>query len=324
MNVQFHLTNACNLRCKHCYQGAYNPEYLSFENFKLILNKTKAFFGDIGEDFYRIGITGGEPLCVPGIVDYIKFANSIVKTITLLTNGTLLTPKILEEFRSNNHFGAIQVSLEGPEEVNDIIRGKGSFKRIRNAIRLIKDAGCFCMVSCTIAPYNFDKVDKLYEDLISYDSPDRLWFDRCIPFKGSGVLTREQFKQFNETLYALRQRWKQEGLPVEPRAARALQWITDAESPVKYVCGAGIRHWTIMHNGDVMICRRLDFPVGNLLKEEWPDIVERALPIIESIHQLPDECKNCKLANDCNGGLKCLTYNLYGHYNKKDVNCYLN
>ena len=128
-------------------------------------------------------------------------------------------------------------------------------------------------------------------------------------------------RKFIETLAKLRKRCKEENLPVVPRASRALQWTADDKTP--YTCGAGLRHFTLMYNGDVMICRRLNFPVGNLLKENWSDILERIYPILKAIHSLPDECKNCSHASICNGGLKCLTYAMYGDFNHKDVNCFL-
>ena len=321
MNIQFHITNECNLRCKHCYHGKYTAEYLPLKDFETILAKTKDFMEKTGDFPDSIALTGGEPLTVPNIEDYVRSASSVFKTVGLLSNGILLTPEKMKKFTENSNFKFIQVSLEGPEDVNDMIRGKGTFKKIRDSIGIIKDAGVLCSVSCTLAPYNYNRIEELYNDLISYKSPNKLWFDRCIPFKGIGTLTKEQFKYFIDTLTKLRIRWKEEKLPVNPRASRALQWMADDTLKYPYVCGAGIRHFTIMYNGDVMICRRLDFPVGNLLREDWVDILERILPTLEKIHALPDECKGCEHAKKCNGGLKCLTYALYGEYNKKDINC---
>ena len=320
MNIQFHLTNECNLRCKHCYHGGYTSEHISLEDFKIILEKTNSFLKKIKDTPNRIALTGGEPLIIPDIDNYINFGCSVFKEVGLLSNGLLLTPEKLENFKQNENFKYIQVSLEGPEDVNDMIRGKGTYKKIRNAIGMIKDAKLTCSVSCTLAPYNYDKIEELYNDLILYKSPDKLWFDRCIPFKGIQTLSKEQFKYFIDTLRELRKRWKEENLPVVPRASRALQWFTDNKTP--YVCGAGLRHFTVMHNGDVMICRRLNFPVGNLLQEEWVDIINRITPVLEKIHSLPDECKDCVYAKHCNGGLKCLTYALFKDFNHKDINCY--
>ena len=321
MNIQFHLTNICNLRCKHCYQECYSGRFISFDDFCLIIKKTQQFFSSIGDPLHSLALTGGEPLTVPGFSKYLLYAGSVFSKVLLMTNGILLSPELLSSFQNCKSLRAIQVSLEGPEEINDSIRGKGTYKQIRQSIKFIKDVGLRCNVSCTVAPYNFDKVTELYDDLIAYDSPDSLWFDRCIPFKRNGLLTTKQFQFFVSSLRQLRLRWENEILPTEPVAGRALQWIAGTGNNKKYVCGAGIRHFTVMPTGDVMLCRRLNFPVGNLLEEDWPDIIKCAIPLLEKIHALPDVCKGCMHAGSCYGGLRCFSYALYKDFNKKDVNC---
>ena len=323
MNIQFHLTNACNLRCKHCYQGEYNPETISLLDFKNILEKTKVFFDSIGDPVYAINITGGEPMCVPDIGQYLLEADNYCKRIGLLSNGLLLTENVLNELKKAKHFDRVQVSLEGPEDVNDMIRGAGTYKKIKQSILYIKNSGLRATVSCTIAPYNYNRIIELYDDLAKNEKPNILWFDRCIPFKGTDVLTKEQFRQFIVNLGILCKKSNEEGLFTKPLANRAMQWLAGDTGEPRYVCGAGLKHFTIMHNGDVMLCRRLNFSVGNLLKENWSDILAKALPIMKEMRKLPDECRKCDFNNSCCGGLKCLTYSLYKDFNHKDVNCYL-
>ena len=323
MNIQFHLTNACNLRCRHCYQGEYDREIISLSDFLLILEKTKKFFDLIGDPIYSLALTGGEPLTVPAFDKYFLIANLHCKKLTLMTNGLLLTPERLENLKKATNFFKVQVSLEGPEKINDAIRGIGTYKKIRTAIKYVNEAHIRSAVSFTIAPYNYDKLVELYDDLLRYDPPNFIWFDRCIPFKGTGTITKEQFQYFLTSVQELFKRQTAENLPVKIVANRALQWLIGKEAGKPYTCGAGFRHFTIMHNGDVMICRRLNFPIGNLLEEDWSQIIKKAVPILKEIHRLPDECQTCEYATACNGGLKCLTYALYKDFNKKDINCFL-
>ena len=103
MNIQFHLTNACNLRCKHCYQGEYDREIISLSDFLVILEKTKKFFDLIGDPIYSLALTGGEPLIVPGFDEYFLQANSYCKKLVLMTNGLLLTPERLENLKKASY-----------------------------------------------------------------------------------------------------------------------------------------------------------------------------------------------------------------------------
>ena len=321
MNFQFHLTDCCNLRCKHCYQNDYTSNTISLNDLNFIFEKTKKYTEENNDCLLRIMLTGGEPLLVPSILDYIKLSAKYFKQVGILTNGLLLTSQFLSELKKIKEFFKIQVSLEGPKKINDIIRGQGTYDKIRYAIKLINETGINCDVSCTLASYNYDKIEELYKDLISYDSPTKLWFDRCIPFKDIKTLNKEQFYSFLDTLKRIRKEWKENNFPTEPAAVRALQFLLEDNPTSIYQCCAGQNHFTIMPNGNVMLCRRLNFAIGNLFKEDWKDIISRTKPLIKKVHTIPDECKYCKYSNLCRGGLRCLSYSEYSNFHHKDICC---
>ena len=320
MVIQFHLTNACNLRCKHCYQGSYTKDIVSLENFEKILYETKNFFGII----QNILITGGEPFIVPNIIDYLHIASKYCKQIMILTNGTLLTEEILSQalVKTNGKLNRIQVSLEGPKQINDNIRGIGIYDKVREAIRLINNMNIRSIVSCTISGYNYNHIIELYDDLIKQDAPKVLWFDRCIPFRNMDILTLEQFEVFIRDLTQLYNNYHKNNLPTIPATNRALEFFARDDCEKIYHCGAGVKAFTIMHTGDVMLCRRLNTVVGNVLNQGWATILDQIAPEIEAVHQCPDECMSCNFKDKCNGGLKCLTWNIYKDFNHKDINCY--
>ena len=73
-HVQFHITNCCNLNCRHCYEGGLpRNNHWQFDEFKEAINKLwEAFrkWGVLGE----ISLIGGEPTMHPDyykIVDYL-------------------------------------------------------------------------------------------------------------------------------------------------------------------------------------------------------------------------------------------------------------
>lgn len=324
MNIQFHLTNQCNFRCKHCYQNQYNVDTISIEDYKYILDKTKEYMEKANNALFHISITGGEPFLVSNLYEYVSIASEYFKDIAILTNGSLINEDSLCKLADDNpNLNRIQISLEGPEEINDEIRGKGSFKKITAAIPIIEKANLISSVSCTISSYNYNRIQELYDSLINLPvPPTRLWFDRCIPFKSTDILTPDQFKVFLEEIRAIKTKYKETNAKTIPVSGRALQFLWDPKKmQFPYACGAGMRHFTVMPNGDLMICRRLNFPVGNLLTEDWEDIMNRISPTIKEIHSSPDDCKSCQYKIICNGGLKCLTYSKFKNFNHKDVNC---
>jgi sulfatase maturation enzyme AslB (radical SAM superfamily) len=120
-NLWIHVTNKCNLRCKHCHlsSGASFQDELTTEEIFSIVSQAE----QLGVKL--LVVTGGEPLVREDILDILNYASEHIDRVLLLTNGTLITDEIaekLKEFKVD-----VQVSLDGAQqETQDFIRGKGS------------------------------------------------------------------------------------------------------------------------------------------------------------------------------------------------------
>jgi MoaA/NifB/PqqE/SkfB family radical SAM enzyme len=93
--------------------------------------------------FGLISFTGGEPFVRPDFLEILGFASSRRRT-HLITNGTMLTEeraRNLIDFAPKRLGGVglnvMGVSVEGPEEVNDRIRGEGGFAKSIGAIEMV-------------------------------------------------------------------------------------------------------------------------------------------------------------------------------------------
>ena len=128
MDLQIHLSELCNLRCKHCYQEDCNEKrIMSLNEFKYIIDSYKNLYGN---NCYKIAITGGEPFLIPNIIDYIKYGSQNFELVQILTNGTLITDSLCKDLQKIPNLKNCQMSLEGPREVNDNIRGEGIFDKV--------------------------------------------------------------------------------------------------------------------------------------------------------------------------------------------------
>lgn len=129
-----HITDACNLRCKHCYATVYRRIRQEVPD--------KDFFKFL-EVFYRAGgtrlvLSGGEPLMHPHVRDFIGFNQQA--SIQILTNGVLLNDDFAS-FLENKQID-IQVSLDGSTAcIHDRIRGTGAFQGVLNGIGVLKRHG---------------------------------------------------------------------------------------------------------------------------------------------------------------------------------------
>jgi MoaA/NifB/PqqE/SkfB family radical SAM enzyme len=125
-NVFFHILTRCNLRCRHCY---INPEQHGRN--MLPPNRVKAWLKELlhrkGES--NLIFIGGEPTLHPDLALLIRTARKIgYASVTVDTNGFFFN-RILDKV-DPKEVDYFSVGLDGScKEVNDPIRGKGSYDR---------------------------------------------------------------------------------------------------------------------------------------------------------------------------------------------------
>ncbi len=133
----------CNLRCRHCFISC-SPDnhsfwFMSREMVRKVLEESA---GMNVQEYY---FTGGEPFMnseMEGILeDTLQFGPA-----TVLTNATLFTPRRVEELSGlrakSPHRLELRVSIDGPSpEINDPIRGEGTFARAMAGVGEVVAAG---------------------------------------------------------------------------------------------------------------------------------------------------------------------------------------
>ncbi len=168
------VNDFCNLRCAHCLvsSGPERPQGLPADRIAGAIDQAVALGAE------RLFFTGGEPLARPDIVELIEL---VVKThgreLVILTNGTLFKgdrfDRIVQLARDVPTASApwdqrpapglrVQVSLDGPSaEINDPIRGQGSFERIVDGLDVAVEAGLRPTLTATILRENLDVLEEI-------------------------------------------------------------------------------------------------------------------------------------------------------------------
>ncbi len=319
--LQWHLSETCNLKCKHCYQENHKPVQLEYEKLEIIYNQFKELLKKKKMKGH-INITGGEPLANPHffkILDLIKKDENLI-TFSILTNGTLITEKIAQKIKTYNPY-YVQVSLEGGKRINDYIRGKGTYKKIAQGIINLRKQNIYTSISFTATKINYKEFPKVVKYAKKYDV-NNVWSDRYIPLGDNN--SEELALNYNETREYLKimqkERLKNKGINISMYRALQFQMTGD----FAYGCTAGDTLLTVMENGDLVPCRRMPIVVGNLFKDTMYNLYKNS-KILKELrkNKVPDECKNCEHGETCRGGLKCLTYALYKNLNHKDFGCNL-
>ncbi|GEM_PF-5972891 len=163
MILDIAITSTCNLNCKHCYQG----KQVKQERFVLPYYKIEEIVLDVMNEFKnnKIIITGGEPFTHPEINKILEFLKKRPEAkIVVMTNGTKLPEKAFE--LQNVEYS---ISLDGPKEVHEKIRGKGTYEKTLKNIQKIKEkTGAKVEVKTIITP-ELEKdavLEKFLSDLV--------------------------------------------------------------------------------------------------------------------------------------------------------------
>jgi len=151
--LELQITTRCNLRCGHCYIGPPGDMELSLEELKPILREFEEMQG------LRLLITGGEPLLHREFTDINDHLADYAFRKVLFTNGVLLTRELISVLKVNE----VQVSIDGLEAGHDSLRGRGTYRKALNAVRMLRDAGFDVSVATMVHPGNLDDFGEMEE-----------------------------------------------------------------------------------------------------------------------------------------------------------------
>ena len=135
--LTWELTYACNLSCVHCLSssGRRDPRELSTEECKAVIDELERM-----QVFY-VNIGGGEPTVRSDFWELVDYATEHRVGVKFSTNGVKITREIAERLARNDYLD-IQISIDGATpEVNDAVRGPGSFATAIRAMEHLQAAG---------------------------------------------------------------------------------------------------------------------------------------------------------------------------------------
>lgn len=310
-SISLETTRQCNLRCRHCYSDA----GILLED-ELTTEEIKAFIDQLSETgVLSITFTGGEPLLHPHVFELMAYARKKPLTVFLFTNGTLITPEIVQKLKELPVFW-VSISIDGPDpETHDAFRGqKGAFEKTIRAINLLREAGIAVHAHISVTKLNYSKMKQilyLMKDL-------RVNEFKILPITYSGrpgeqqiFVTPEEFKEVMETMREFE--FKELGKKKEEfRYSKSLE-----------NCGVGSGTLAIKCNGNVTPCPnfRDNVTLGNIREQSVADIWNnsellnrlRALSVFET-----EICKDCELAAVCKGGCIAGIYERTGTFSCYD------
>ncbi|MBS4534868.1 radical SAM protein [Clostridium sp. D2Q-14] len=244
-------TSACNLKCTGCWAAEYGDKLsLDFDILDRIITEGK----EIG--IYMYIYSGGEPLVRKE--DVIKLCEKHSDCAFLaFTNGIFIDEKFGDEMKRVYNF-IPAISIEGFEDATDERRGKGTYKKVIDAMDILKKRELPFGISTCYTSQNVDEVgsDEYIDEMISKGAKF-CWYFTYMPI-GNGAPTdlMANDKQ-REYMYHQVRRFRNEK-PI---------FILDFWNDGEYVNGCiagGRRYLHINANGDVEPCAFIHYSNLNI------------------------------------------------------------
>jgi len=319
VNVTWEVTLKCNLCCAHCLSDAGTPA----DN-ELTHGECRALVDQLTSiRVFQVNIGGGEPFIRPEFLDLLTYCHEKGLVTCVSTNGMLIDDSLARQL-SHLKMLYLQVSLDGATaEVNDPIRGAGTYKKILKAADCFARHGVPFGINTVLTRTNFSQMNELRKLAGSYGAELRV--SRFRPSgraKGSwkllgpekwqlesfaGWLDRHDLVRTGDSFFCLTS---------ENRRRKGLD-----------MCGAAKMTCCISPTGDVYPCAFLQetpFLAGNVRCTEFKAMWDHS-PVFSQLRNLNiASCQTCFRFDVCRGGCPAMAFHTYHDIDMPDPECLVN
>jgi mycofactocin radical SAM maturase len=300
--LTWELTYACNLSCVHCLSssGRRDPRELDTAECKAVIDELQRM-----QVFY-VNIGGGEPTVRPDFWELVDYATAHQVGVKFSTNGIKITPERARWLAASDYVD-VQISLDGATpEVNDAVRGPGSFDTAMAAMRNLADAGFRDFkISVVVTRQNVGQLDDFAAIAQEYGAQLRI--TRLRPAgRGADVWnelhpTAGQQRELYDWLVAHGER------VLTGDSFFHLNALGSTPLPGLNLCGAGRVVCLIDPIGDVYACPfaiHEQFLAGNVRSPGGFADVWRNSPLFAELRgpQTGGACTSCSAFDSCRGG----------------------
>lgn len=164
--ASFHIVKPCNMRCKFCYATFEDMRILSqisLVDAKKILLKLKV------SGLQKITFAGGEPMLYKHLSEVIAFSHEIGLITSIITNGSFLTEKFMENHSEVLNW--IGISIDSlSEETNKKIGRVAKRMNYWNLIEKLKGYNFKIKINTVVNQYN---QHESMQKFIDWAHPDR-------------------------------------------------------------------------------------------------------------------------------------------------------
>ncbi|MDD5960062.1 MAG: radical SAM/SPASM domain protein, ACGX system [Methanobrevibacter wolinii] len=331
---QFHITDDCDQRCKHCYifSEENNKPILTmpYEDVKKTINNCLKMCKDVNRIPY-FSITGGDPILHPDFWKILKLLKDNKIRFGILGNPFHLNNETCKKLHS---YGCefYQLSIDGLKETHDYFRKEGSFDTTMEKIKCLKDNRIHANIMTTVSKTNIDEIPKIIDTVVKYDV-DLFSFARYCPtsYEKISQISPEEYHQLLDKCWNKFEEYKDKHTNFNLKDHLWTLYLyekglfkipKDLDDDVIYDgCNCGNSHMTILPNGDVYACRRMDSYIGNALKDSMTKIFFGDKMNYYRQYEKFEKCSKCELLRFCRG-CPSVSYGYTNDFYSPDPQCW--
>lgn len=294
------ITSRCNLRCKMCDIPSVRSEELETGVWKQVIR-------DAGRSgVSAIVFSGGEPLLREDLFDLISFTKEQNMMACVTSNG-LLIDELCARRLSEAGVDVVNVSLEGPEEVHDQLRGQGSFDSALLAIKNLRKYKIERTIATVVTSRNFKHLPYIVKLAQQYGVTALKFQPFSSLFLKTGkrgedfFLIAQDSPAFFESIKKVIWLCRSYGISTNPGKYfdEMSRYLVKRSGNIQHHCPALFESCPINAKGEVYPCWVLTGPeylIGNIKGESFSDIwsSSRRAGLIKKICQRG--CQGCLLS----------------------------
>jgi len=317
--IQWHITQACDLHCRHCYdrsgRSPLDPgQAIGFLDDLRTFCRSRHVMG-------QVSFSGGNPLLYPYFLDLYRAASDRGFVVAILGNpASEKTIGALCEIQKPAYY---QVSLEGLREHNDFIRGRGTFDRAIEFLQILRDFTIPSQVMLTLTKDNIDQVLPLAEML--RDHVDTFNFNRLSQVgEGADLLlpTHDAYAAFLHEYVAATKSNPIMGL--KDNLINIIRYESGMEpfgGCAGYGCSAAFNFVALLPDGEVHACRKFPSLIGNIFENSLAEIYDSE--IARRYRAGTQACRSCPIRPVCGGCLAVVHGQGLDIFTERDPYCFM-
>jgi selenobiotic family peptide radical SAM maturase len=297
--LQWHITQRCDLHCRHCYDRSDRRDVALAEGLR-VLDQLRSFC--LAKHVRgQVSFSGGNPFLHPHFEELYQAA--VDRGFVTAILGNPVGRRELEAILAIRKPAYYQVSLEGRREHNDHIRGRGHYERTLEFLRLLRRLKVPSLVMLTLTRSNMEEVIPLGQELEGLT--DGLAFNR-LALVGEGAQLQlpdpHEYQRFlDQYIGALAE------VPVLALKDNLLNPAFQRRGDelfcgcAGYGCGAAFNFLSLLPDGELHACRKFPSPIGTLAEATLTEVYDS--PAARRYREGSSACQSCRLRAVCGGCL---------------------